>query len=118
MSFTLIEIISFPTNAQNIKITFKSNYNKNRKGFMAKVRQLRNSCPPYVINRISTPTPSQMHVSESIPEVFHRQPIYLGSYCDIYIGEVVGDLRSPGYPYGYHSNQSCVYSIRRYCLMN
>jgi len=22
---------------------------------------------------------------------------FIGSYCDIYIGEVIGDLRSPGY---------------------
>ncbi|CAG2170483.1 unnamed protein product [Oppiella nova] len=103
------KIIWFPTNGDNIKIVFKSNHINNRKGFMAKIRQLRNSCPPYVINRI----PNIMQSSEPKPEVFHRQPVYLGSYCDIYIGEVIGDLRSPGYPYGYHNNQSCHYSIRR-----
>ena len=108
----LVEIIWFPTNGDNIKIVFKSDHVNNRKGFMAKIRQLRNSCPPYVINRI----PNIMQSSEPKPEVFHRQPVYLGSYCDIYIGEVIGDLRSPGYPYGYHNNQSCHYSIRRYWL--
>lgn len=100
-------------NGNIIKITFKSNDNINRKGFMAKVKQLRNSCPAYAINRTPNNIPNVLHALESKPEVFHRQSIYLGSYCDIYIGEVIGDLRSPGYPYGYHSNQSCVYSIRR-----
>lgn len=83
---------------------------------MAKIRQLRNSCPPYVLSHIPTPVTGSVTAPESVPEVFHRQPIYLGSYCDIYIGEAMGDLRSPGYPYGYHSNQTCVYSIRRYSL--
>ncbi|CAG2110475.1 unnamed protein product [Medioppia subpectinata] len=103
------QIIWFPANGENIKFVFKSNHMNNKKGFVAKIKQLRNSCPPYVINRI----PNIMHTSESKPEVFHKQPVYLGSYCDIYIGEVIGDLRSPGYPYGYHNNQSCHYSIRR-----
>ncbi|XP_054153072.1 cubilin-like isoform X2 [Oppia nitens] len=111
------KILTFGSNNNEIKFTFVTNRDITRKGFIGKIRQMRNSCPHYLMNKTTQPivpyVPNVMHVSESVPQVIHRQPVYLGSYCDIYIGEVIGDLRSPGFPYGYHSNQSCTYSIRR-----
>ncbi|KAI2807434.1 hypothetical protein BLOT_005370 [Blomia tropicalis] len=40
-------------------------------------------------------------------------PIYLASYCDVYLSEVNGELRSPGYPFGYPPNHSCIYTIKK-----
>ncbi len=110
---SLTEKLFFPANKNSITIKFRSDANNNRKGFMGQIIQLRNSCAHSYSKGISNFRP----VSESRPNFVHeRQPIYLGSYCDIFIGEVVGDLRSPGFPYGYANNHSCVYSIRRYKL--
>jgi len=98
-----------------LKITFHSDPINNRKGFMAQIRQLRNSCQQIPKQYPSKDISNLRSVSESRPTtVYERQPIYLGSYCDIYIADVIGDLRSPGFPYGYANNHSCVYSIRRY----
>ena len=40
-------------------------------------------------------------------------PVYLASYCDVFLGELSGELRSPGYPFGYPTNHSCIYTIRK-----
>lgn len=43
----------------------------------------------------------------------NKTPVYLASYCDIYLGELNGELRSPGYPFGYPTNHTCIYTIKR-----
>lgn len=43
-------------------------------------------------------------------------PIYLASYCDVYIGDFHGEIRSPNYPFGYPTNHSCVYTIKKYFI--
>nr|XP_046909258.1 uncharacterized protein LOC124490751 [Dermatophagoides farinae] len=40
-------------------------------------------------------------------------PIYLLSYCDVYLGEYQGEIRSPGYPFGYPVNHTCMYTIKK-----
>lgn len=40
--------------------------------------------------------------------------VYLASYCDVFLGEMIGELRSPGYPFGYPINHSCIYTVKRY----
>ena len=46
--------------------------------------------------------------------VANNTPIYLASYCDVYLGEINGELRSPGYPFGYPTNHSCIYTVKKY----
>ncbi|OTF84230.1 CUB domain containing protein, partial [Euroglyphus maynei] len=40
-------------------------------------------------------------------------PIYLASYCDVYLGEYQGEIRSPGYPFGYPVNHTCMYTVKK-----
>lgn len=61
---------------------------------------------PYDQNRPSSIYPPHTNASKV-------GPIYLASYCDVYLGEYQGEIRSPGYPFGYPVNHTCMYTVKK-----
>lgn len=47
------------------------------------------------------------------PSLTNQSDVYLASYCDVFLGDSTGEIRSPGYPFGYPTNHSCVYTIKK-----
>ncbi|KAI1305325.1 Cubilin [Halotydeus destructor] len=90
------------------KVIFNADSRNNRKGFMAKVKQLRNSCPvpddPRLLPRSG----------EMVPVPKDGRSLTPGPlFCDAYTSGYSGSIRSPNWPFAYSPNSACVYTFRR-----
>ncbi|RWS26772.1 hypothetical protein B4U80_08014 [Leptotrombidium deliense] len=95
--------IQFLPSQTSLQFKFRSNEDRNRKGFMARVKQIPNSCTGGPITPIY-PNDSP-HVDNSINTFQHN--------CDVYITGFGGTIRSPDFPRNYASNRLCLYVFKR-----
>ena len=94
--------IAFLPGQPSLRITFKSNGKKNRKGFMGKIRQIDNSCASF--------RTSSLEASSS--NIHDTWGAHVGS-CDQLITSYSGSIQSPGFPRPYTPNTVCAYTIKR-----
>lgn len=104
--------IPFENDQNYVTAIFKSNHRRTRKGFMVKVRQIRNSCNG-VFRSNNYPTTS---IQENYPDLSVRNAIDYhpkSSQCDALITGLKGYIQSPRYPGPYGPNSVCIYTIQR-----
>ncbi|RWS09000.1 cubilin-like protein [Dinothrombium tinctorium] len=95
--------ITFPPFQTTIEFKFKSDAQHNRKGFMARVTQVPNSCKDGLQPTVRPPRPP---TDDSEINTFQDS-------CDTFITGFGGAIRSPDYPNNYPTNKFCLYVFRR-----
>ena len=119
--FTFVDKVDIPVGQKSLRVTFKSNHRKNKKGFMGKIKQIRNSCIGTTYRTGSTPSfkgdsdsfrgGSLVPRSDNFPNIHpysHRT-----GFCDSLVTGYSGNLKSPDYPLSYGPSTACAYTIKR-----
>ena len=106
--------VAFPSDATYMTASFKSDFRRTSKGFMAKIRQVRNSCKGGVYRTNSV---ANYPLDESsYPDVSIRNSVDFhpkSSACDALITGSKGYIQSPRFPAPYGPNSVCIYTIQR-----
>lgn len=110
----------FRASEQRVELTFQSDAQNARKGFMAKVQQKRDSCRGGQAGTSWGTTPNSITSRSGLfPDrdgralVNHDLQPRTNEFCDQYIGNYKGMLRSPNWPYAYAGDAACVLTMRR-----
>lgn len=102
--------VSFDSNQNYLTAIFKSNHRRTRKGFMAKVRQVRNSCNG-VFRSSNLPPIDTNYPDLSVRNTIDYHP--KSSLCDALITGSKGYIQSPRFPGPYGPNSVCIYTLQR-----
>lgn len=97
----------FPPGQDTLNLIFRSDSEYNRKGFIAKVRQVRDSCQP-----------GESRGQRRIGLLPAMSSIPLNNYqsqetCDLTVSDYNGFIKSPNFPASYPPNKLCTFTVTR-----
>lgn len=108
--------VTFPSDVTYITASFKSDYRRTRKGFLIKIRQIRNSCKDGIYRTTNNNVINTPYEDTNYPDVSIRNTIDFhpkSSSCDQLITSNKGYIQSPRFPAPYGPNSVCIYTIQR-----